>query len=173
MNRRAFPFLQARNLEANWQLLGFKTNARRSMSILRCPVPLKVINGSFTAPRWTLRSFDRFVDDSRAPIPTAARSTKSNAMYANTTPNFRFPQRLGVKAEKPRLARLQSIATSISSISLTVGFLFLGILIILRCDQADLSGISGGSAVAMAAGICAILVGTVFWLSFISICGSA
>jgi hypothetical protein len=94
-------------------------------------------------------------------------------MYANTTPNFRFPQRLGVKAEKPRLARLQSIATGISSISLTVGFLFLGILIILRCDQADLSGISGGSAVAMAAGICAILVGTVFWLSFISICGSA
>jgi hypothetical protein len=83
-------------------------------------------------------------------------------MYANTTPNFRFAQRFGVEAEKPALAILQRIATGISLISLTVGFLFLGILITLHRDQADLSGISGGSAVAMAGGICAILVSTVF-----------
>jgi hypothetical protein len=57
---------------------------------------------------------------------------------------------------------LQRIATRISLISEAIGFLILGILIILNRHQADLNGLSGGSSVAIVGGTSAILVGTVF-----------
>jgi hypothetical protein len=60
-----------------------------------------------------------------------------------------------------RLA-LQRIASATSLISLAIGFFVVGMLIILNRHQSDLNGFSGGSSVAMAGGIGAILVSTVF-----------
>jgi len=57
---------------------------------------------------------------------------------------------------------LQRIATRLSLVSQAIGFSILGILIIMDRHQADLSGLAGGSAVAMIGGISAILAGTVF-----------
>ena len=57
---------------------------------------------------------------------------------------------------------LQRIATRISLVSEAVGFLVVGILIIMNRHQADLNGLGGGSAVAMIGGISAVLVASVF-----------
>ena len=57
---------------------------------------------------------------------------------------------------------LQRIATRISLVSEAMGFLVLGILIIMSRHQADLNGLGGGSAVAMIGGICAVFVGAAF-----------
>jgi hypothetical protein len=57
---------------------------------------------------------------------------------------------------------LQRIATRMSLLSEAIGFLVLGILIIVNRHQADLNVLSGGSSVAMIGGISAILVSTVF-----------
>jgi hypothetical protein len=48
--------------------------------------------------------------------------------------------------ENPKRATLQRIATGISLVSLAVGFSILGTLIIMRRDQAELNGVSGGSS---------------------------
>jgi hypothetical protein len=83
-------------------------------------------------------------------------------MDASTNFSLRFAQRSDVRAETPERATLQRIATGISLVSLAVGFSILGMLIIVNRHQADLSGLSGGSCVAIVSGISAVLVGTVF-----------
>jgi len=57
---------------------------------------------------------------------------------------------------------LQRIATRMALISQAIGFLIVGILIIMNRNQADLNSLGGGTPVAMIGGISAILVGTVF-----------
>src|ERR1700758_2660496 len=57
---------------------------------------------------------------------------------------------------------VQRIASATSLISQAVGFSVVGLLIIVNRHQSDINGLSGGSSVAMAGGIGAILVGTVF-----------
>ena len=57
---------------------------------------------------------------------------------------------------------VQRIASAASLISQAVGFSVVGMLIIVNRHQSDLNGLSGGSSVAMAGGIGAILVGTAF-----------
>ena len=49
-----------------------------------------------------------------------------------------------------------------SLVSEAIGFLVLGILIIMNRHQADLNGLAGGSAVAIFGGISAVFVATVF-----------
>jgi hypothetical protein len=49
-----------------------------------------------------------------------------------------------------------------SLVSQAIGFSVFGILIIVNRHQADLNGLAGGSSVAVAEGISAIFVGTVF-----------
>jgi hypothetical protein len=57
---------------------------------------------------------------------------------------------------------LQRIATRMSLLGQAMSFLALGILIIVNRHQADLNGLSGGSAVATIGGISAVLVASVF-----------
>ena len=57
---------------------------------------------------------------------------------------------------------LQRVATGISLVSEAMGFLVLGMLIILNRHQADLNGLAGGSSVAMVGGISAVSVASVF-----------
>ena len=57
---------------------------------------------------------------------------------------------------------LQRIVTRMSLVGEAIGFLVLGILIIMNRQQADLNGLGGGSAVALIGGISAVLVATVF-----------
>jgi hypothetical protein len=57
---------------------------------------------------------------------------------------------------------IQRIATRISLVSEAIGFLVLGILIIVNRSQADLSGLAGGSSVAIVGGISAVFVAMVF-----------
>jgi len=57
---------------------------------------------------------------------------------------------------------LQRITTGLSLISLALGFWVFAMLIFFNRHQAELSGLSGGSSVAMVGGIGASLVGTVF-----------
>jgi hypothetical protein len=83
-------------------------------------------------------------------------------MDASTNFSLGFAQPLGVKAERPGRAALQRIATGIGLVSLAVGFSGIGMLTIMKRGQADLSGISGGSSIAVIGGISAVLVGTVF-----------
>jgi ABC-type multidrug transport system permease subunit len=60
---------------------------------------------------------------------------------------------------------LQKIGSAASLISQAIGFFVLGMLIILNRHQSGLNGFSGGSSVAIAGGIGAILVGTVFFIA--------
>jgi hypothetical protein len=83
-------------------------------------------------------------------------------MDATTNFSLRVAEGSDAKAEKSKRAPLEKTATGISLVSLAVGFSILGTLIIANRDQADLSGISGGSSIAIVGGISAILVGTVF-----------
>jgi hypothetical protein len=57
---------------------------------------------------------------------------------------------------------LQRIAGATSLISQAIGFFVVGMLIIVNPFESDPNGLSDGSSVAMAGGIGAILVGTVF-----------
>jgi hypothetical protein len=57
---------------------------------------------------------------------------------------------------------LQRVATRISLVSEAMGFLVVGILIIMNRHQADLNGLAGGSSVAIIGGISAVLVASVF-----------
>jgi hypothetical protein len=85
----------------------------------------------------------------------------------DATANFSltFAQRSDVKAETPKRATLQRIATRISLVGLAVGFSILGTLIIVNRDQADLNGTLVGSSIAIVGGISAILVGAVFFVA--------
>ena len=86
----------------------------------------------------------------------------------DATANFslRFAPASESKPETPDwvLSRpvLQRIATRISLASEAIGFLVVGILIIINRHQADLNGLGGGSAVAMIGGISAVFVAVVF-----------
>ena len=60
---------------------------------------------------------------------------------------------------------LQRISTGMSLVSLALGFWVFAKLIIINGHQAELNGLSGGSAVAMVGGVAAFLVGTVFLVS--------
>jgi hypothetical protein len=60
---------------------------------------------------------------------------------------------------------LQRTATRSSLVGEAIGFLVLGILIIINRHQADLNGLAGGSAVAMVGGIGALLVGAAFFIA--------
>jgi hypothetical protein len=57
---------------------------------------------------------------------------------------------------------VQRIVSATSLISQAVGFSVVGMLIIVNRHQSDLNGLSGGSSVAMAGGVGAILVGAAF-----------
>ena len=57
---------------------------------------------------------------------------------------------------------LQRIATRMSLLGEAIGFLVLGILIIVNRHQAELNGLSGGSSFAIVGAVGAFLVGTVF-----------
>jgi hypothetical protein len=65
---------------------------------------------------------------------------------------------------------VQRIASATSLISQGAGFSVVGMLIIMNRHQSDLNGLSGGSSVAMAGGVGAILVGTVFLVAACSYC---
>jgi hypothetical protein len=65
---------------------------------------------------------------------------------------------------------VQRIASATSLISQAVGFSVVGMLIIMNRHQSDLNGLSGGSSVAMASGVGAILVGTVFLVAAFLYC---
>jgi hypothetical protein len=86
----------------------------------------------------------------------------------DATANFslRFAPASDSKADKTDwfLSRqaLQRIATRMSLVSLALGFWVFAILTIINRHQAELTGLSGGSSVAMVGGIGAFLVGTVF-----------
>lgn len=67
---------------------------------------------------------------------------------------------------------VQRIASTVSLISQAVGFFGVGMLIIVNRHQSDLNGLSSGSSVAMAGGIGAILVGTVFLVAACYYCRS-
>jgi hypothetical protein len=60
---------------------------------------------------------------------------------------------------------LQRISTGMSLVSLALGFWVFAKLIIINGHQAELNGLSGGSAVAMIGGVGAFLVGTVFFIA--------
>jgi hypothetical protein len=60
---------------------------------------------------------------------------------------------------------LQRIATRMGLVSQSIGFLIVGILIIMNRHQADLNSLAGGSPVAMIGGISAILLGTGFLIA--------
>ena len=60
---------------------------------------------------------------------------------------------------------LQRISTRMSLISLALGFWVFATLMFINRHQAELNGLSGGSAVAIVGGIAASLVGTVFLLA--------
>jgi ABC-type multidrug transport system permease subunit len=60
---------------------------------------------------------------------------------------------------------LQRIASAASLISQAIGFFVVGMLIIVNRHQSDLNGLSSDSSVAIAGGIGAILVGTVFLIA--------
>jgi hypothetical protein len=83
-------------------------------------------------------------------------------MDAITNFSLRVAEGSDAKHEKPKRATLQRIVTGISLVSLAVGFSILGTLIIVNRDQAELNGLAGGSSFAIAGGIGAVLVGTVF-----------
>jgi ABC-type multidrug transport system permease subunit len=57
---------------------------------------------------------------------------------------------------------LQRIARATSLINLAIGFFVVGMLIIVNRHQSDLNGLSSDGSVAIAGGIGAILVSTVF-----------
>ena len=57
---------------------------------------------------------------------------------------------------------VQRIASATSLITQAVGFSVVGMLIIVNRHQSDFNGLSGGSSVAMAGGIGAVLVGAAF-----------
>jgi ABC-type multidrug transport system permease subunit len=65
---------------------------------------------------------------------------------------------------------LQRIGSAASLISQAIGFFVLGMLIIVNRHQSELNGFSGGSSVAIAGGIGAILVGTVFFIAACFFC---
>jgi two-component sensor histidine kinase len=69
------------------------------------------------------------------------------------------------KTENPKWATLETIATGISLVGLAVSFSILGTLIIMKGNQAELNGVSGGSSMVMVGGISAILVGMVFFVT--------
>ena len=92
----------------------------------------------------------------------------------NATSNFTFgfvPASMS-KIETPDrlLSRrtLQRIATRMSLVSLALGFWVFAMLIIVNRHQAELNGLSGGSAVAIIGGLSALLVGTVFLVAAIA-----
>jgi hypothetical protein len=87
-------------------------------------------------------------------------------MNAASTFSLVFAPLSEPKIERPgRLLNrqtLQRIASATSLISQAVGFSVVGMLMIVNRNQSDPDVLSGGSSVAMAGGIGAILVGTVF-----------
>jgi len=86
----------------------------------------------------------------------------------DATANFslRFARLSESKVEKTDwvLSRqvLQRIATRMSLLGEAMGFLVLGILIIVNRHQAELNGLSGGSSFAIVGAVGAFLVGAVF-----------
>jgi hypothetical protein len=62
----------------------------------------------------------------------------------------------------PKRQTLQQISTATSLVSLSLGFLIVGMLIIMNRNQADVNGLTGGNPVALAGGISAMLIGTAF-----------
>jgi hypothetical protein len=99
------------------------------------------------------------------PMP-GGRQTKKSPMNAPSTFSPRFAPLS--ERESKTLSRLvnrqtvQRIASTVSLISQAVGFFGVGMLIMVNRHQSDLNGLSSGSSVAMAGGIGAIFVGTVF-----------
>ena len=82
---------------------------------------------------------------------------------ANFSLRFARPSESKVETTDWMLSRqvLQRIATRISLVSEAIGFSVLGILIIVNRNQTDLSGLAGGSSLAMIGGISAFLVASV------------
>jgi hypothetical protein len=73
-------------------------------------------------------------------------------------------ERSDAKAKKAKRTTLQQIITRISLVGLTLGFSILGTLIIMNCHHAHLNDLPGGGFVAALGGVCAILVGAVFFV---------
>jgi hypothetical protein len=86
---------------------------------------------------------------------------------ANFSLRFARPSESKIETTDWVLSRrvLQRIATRMSLLGEAIGFSILGILILMNRHQAELNGLSGGSAVAMVGGVAAFLVGTVFLVS--------
>jgi len=86
----------------------------------------------------------------------------------NATANFslRFAPASESRTEpndwSPGRQVLRRIATRTSLFGEAIGFLVLGMLIIMNREQADLNGLAGGGSVAMIGGISAFLVAAVF-----------
>jgi hypothetical protein len=87
-------------------------------------------------------------------------------MDAITTFSLRGAEGSVATAEKPKRVTLQQIATEISLVGLTVGFSILGTLIMMNCHHAHLNDLPGGTFLAIVGGICAILVGAVFFVAY-------
>ena len=90
-------------------------------------------------------------------------------MDATANFNLRFARLSESKVEKTDwvLSRqvLQRSATRMSLLGEAMGFLVLGILIIVNRHQAELNGLSGDSSVAIVGGISTVLVGSIFFLA--------
>jgi signal transduction histidine kinase len=92
------------------------------------------------------------VIDGRFEIQTAAGHGTTIIVTVPISSFQRAPASKGAQGvpmdliENPKRATLQRIATGISLVSLAVGFSILGTLIIMRRDQAELNGVSGGSS---------------------------
>jgi hypothetical protein len=87
-------------------------------------------------------------------------------MDTSTTFSLRGAERSDAKAEKTKRATLHQIATGIRLVGLTIGFSIFGTLIIMNCHHAHLNDLPGGGFVAVLGGICAILVGAVFFVAY-------
>jgi ABC-type multidrug transport system permease subunit len=95
--------------------------------------------------------------------------SKKAPMNATSTFSLRFAPASASKNETlDRLlnrATLQRIGSAASLISQAIGFFVVGMLIIVNRNQSELNVLSAGSPVAIAGGIGAILVGTVFLIA--------
>lgn len=89
----------------------------------------------------------------------------------DTTYNFHLElaKERALKSETPNqpfnAQKLEKVSTGISLVSLSLGFLVFGLLIIAHRHQADLNDLLNGSSVAAFGGSASILVGTIFLIS--------
>jgi hypothetical protein len=105
--------------------------------------------------------------ESQTEMPAAFdKQNQTLPMDASTTFSLRGAGGSDAKAEKPKQATLEQITTGISIIGLTVGFSILGTLIIVNRHRAHLNDLPGGAFIAVIVGICAILMGGVFFFAY-------